>query len=884
MAQAGGTGESLVRRFGRRFTAMLSVTGLLVAIAVAGAVAVGGSHAKAAAPSAAIAPAAGRVGGALAAGQVGGALAATIAPDTALEYDGDGVATIELADVGSTPVIVGRIRADILVPAPARVTAVRGASGWRCTVRPPGRMDCSHTGAVLSSRGVAPIALDVGAVGSRGRPSFGRARLRVRATWMQANPGGQPLQRSSAATLAVTERAPLTVTARSAAPTVAEPIKGLTTTPAILQGSVGGRTPEPVRFQWRQVCDSGPCPRVRWTSATQGVLMDGQQPAVGFDPPSVDASTQLRFALTASDPRGAVTAVTSVRVQPDQIEQISPRLAGLAFTSAALRSNQRPVTAVPLTRADRAIVTVNGPGVTQTRVDGVVVLTARVQDQHVSRAAWSVAVGPGSMLAGARRSGATIRFRAPAVAGTYAVRMTATTAAGSFTRDQLVEVNPTVPAKAATASVDPGRQRAFCAVLAEARTHGRISISLPSGGKFTADTNRPAGNGSECSGTETIDVRSGTTTLGSFELTEVHGSITRDRGLVIASGTLMTPGFWAAPPESAADTSVHTIHGALDAEAAQAGAGVAIPFSVPTTGDITVGLDIPLTDAGFSDLSGQITLNQAALSKFPLSSSLPDANQPAGWRMTNISLAVVPEARRFELVANAKGPQSTDGELSFYGLLTFDGQLSLSVLASNLAVFDSSGKQRASVTAQGTVTMLPGRRIDSAGKVGSSVFPVIDAEVSAAFNDYRPAENVTLSGHISWSSNGPFEIDATLVTAMKNSPMRFTVTGSFTDANNWKLYAELNTGENGLELGTPPLLKLKLLTGTLTRHGGEVQISLKGEATDIKAIEGVHVSSASVEFTTSCQFRGETSAVSGRVCLLVELHSELTLPGNRRSR
>ena len=48
-------------------------------------------------------------------------------------------------------------------------------------------------------------------------------------------------------------------------------------------------------------------------------------------------------------------------------------------------------------------------------------------------------------------------------------------------------------------------------------------------------------------------------------------------------------------------------------------------------------------------------------------------------------------ARRFELVANAKGPQSADGELSFYGLLTFDGQLSLSVLASNLAVFDSSG-------------------------------------------------------------------------------------------------------------------------------------------------------------------------------------------------
>ncbi len=848
----------------------LSLMGLLLASTAAVAALSGGSHAKAAAPNASIAPAA---------GQVGGVLAATIAPDTALEYDGDGVATVALADISSTDVTVGRIRADILVSAPARVTAVRGASGWRCTVRSPGSVGCSHTGVVVSSRGVAPITLEVRAVGSRGRPSFGRARLRVRATWIQADPGGQLLERGSAATLAVTERAPLTVTARSAVPTVTEPINGLPTTPMILQGSVGGRTPEPVRFQWRQVCDSGSCPRVRWTSATQGVLVDGQQPAVGFDPPSVNASTVLRFALTASDPRGAVTAVTSVRAQPDQIEQISPRLAGLAFTSAALRSNQRPVTAVPLTKADQAVVTVNGPGVTQTRVDSVVVLTARVQDQHISRAGWSVAVGPRSMLAGARRSGATIRFRAPAVPGTYAVRMTATTAAGSFTRDQLVEVNPNVPAKAAAASVDTGRQRAFCAVLAEARTHGRISISLPSGAKFTADTNRPAGNGTECSGTETIDVRSGTTTLGSFELTQVHGSITRDRGLVIAGGTLMTPGFWAAPPQSAADTSVHAIHSALDAEAGQAGAGLAIPFSVPRMGDITVGLDIPLTDTGFSDLSGQITLNQSALSKFPLSSSLPEANQPAGWRMTNISLAVVPEARRFELIANAKGPQSTDGELSFYGLLTFDGQLSLSVVASNLAVFDSSGGQRASVTAQGTVTMLPGRRIDSAGKVGSSVFPVIDVEVSAAINDYRPAQNVTLSGQISWSSNGPFEIAGTLLTAMKNSPMRFTVTGSFTDANNWKLYAELQTGDNGLELGTPPLLKLKLLTGTLSRHGGEVQISLKGEATDIKAIEGVHVSSAAVEFTTSCQFSGETSAISGRVCLLVELHSELTLPG-----
>jgi hypothetical protein len=156
---------------------------------------------------------------------------------------------------------------------------------------------------------------------------------------------------------------------------------------------------------------------------------------------------------------------------------------------------------------------------------------------------------------------------------------------------------------------------------------------------------------------------------------------------------------------------------------------------------------------------------------------------------------------------------------------------------------------------------------------------VIEVEVSAQFSNYRPADNVSLSGRVSWSSNGPLEMEGTLDWTVKGNPIRFTVTGSFSDADNWTLYSRFDGGEQGLAIGNPTLLKLKLLEGTLSRHGGKLKISVKGEATDISLSGLGSVHSAEVEFTTDCKFQRETTGTAEGVCLQVKLKSELTLPG-----
>jgi hypothetical protein len=871
----GGAGNRPSRLVLRLSAAAAALAALLIALTVA--VAAGPSHIQRVA-----APRPVPVGPA---GTTTGVLAATIVPDPALLHDGDGVATVALADVSSTDVPVRRLRTTIRVSAPARAAAVRSASGWHCTVYPDGTIECRPTPAVVRSSAVVPIKLFIRATGTRGHPLYGRANLVVRGAWTQPGPDGRALGRSSTASLAVDERPPLTVTASSVERTAIDPVKGVPTTPTILQSSVGRRTPEPISFEWRQLCGSGACPRVNWTTPTSGLLLGGQQPEASFTAPHVDRALVLRFELTASDPRGPVSAVASVRVEPDQIERINPRLRSVALAGGVLRSSQRANTALALTKADQATVDVGAPGAYQTRVGGLVLLDARVGGQRVSRASWKVAVGPTSMLAGAVRSGPAIRFRAPSVPGTYAVRMTAATAAGSFTRDELIEVDPAVAAsadvggavaaRADVASAGTGRERAFCAVLAAAREHGRISISLPSGGTFTAETSKPAGAG--CSGSETIAFHGGSTTLGSFELTAVRGEITRDRGLVISGGTVLAPSFWGAKPESAADTNVHVVHGTLASQAAHPGGGLAIGFEVPRTAGISVGIGIPLTDGGFGDLVGAVTVDQSALDKLPLASSLP-----GGWKMSSISLSVAPDARRFELDANAKGPASTGGELSFYGVLTFDGQVSVSVVGSNLAVFQSGAGQQATLKAEGTLTLLPGRHFDPANpNATGSYFPVIDVSVSAAIDNYRPAQNLTLSGQVSWSSSGPLEIEGTLVTDVKGNDIRATVSGSFEDASNWRLFASLETAPAGLSIGNPELLKLKLLEGELTRRSGQLSVRLKGEASDIRVIAGLDVKSAKVEFTTDCQFRGEQTAPTpgSRLCLLIDSTLDLTVPG-----
>src|SRR5205823_5547676 len=120
------------------------------------------------------------------------------------------------------------------------------------------------------------------------------------------------------------------------------------------------------------------------------------------------------------------TAQAAVRVQPDQIARFNPALRSVRLAGATLRANQRPVTGLRLRKADQAIVTVGKAGAYRARVGGLVVLQARVAGQRLSRVGWRVSLGPRSMLARARRTKTAIRFRAPAVPGTYAVRMTAT--------------------------------------------------------------------------------------------------------------------------------------------------------------------------------------------------------------------------------------------------------------------------------------------------------------------------------------------------------------------------------------------------------------------------------------------------------------------------
>jgi len=811
-------------------------------------------------------------------------LAAAISRDPSLAHDGDGIATVELADVSSSNVAVRQVKAAILAPAPAGVKAIRAAPGWSCAISNAGHLvSCTLPVGVTTASSLSPINLAVAAVGTRGKPSFGRANLQVQASWVQPGFNGRPLPRSSAASLVVDERAPLVVRARAVDGTVTDPVSGFPTATEVLEGVVGRRTDEPITFGWRQLCGRG-CARVRWATATHGVLVDGEQPTAGFSPPHVDKPQLLRFALTASDPRGAVSAVATVRVLPEQIERLNPRLSAAGLAGARLRSSQPAITRLASGDSDQAVVTMAPSGIYRATVDGVVRLEARVGGQHVTHVSWRTSFGPPGMLAGAVRAGTQIEFRAPAVPGTYAVRMAARTPAGGFSHEELLEVNPGRPAVAADtttwAAMATGRDHAFCAVVDAARLGGAVSIPLRSGGSFTAQTNRPV---TDCAHTEQIVFTGGRTKLGSFELEGLRGTITRGRGVNIVAGIAVAPEFWKAQAESAADARVRTVHGPLLAQAAQAGLGPAIPFEVPETTApgpgpssecVTgVGLGIPLTDGGFGDFSGQLTIGRSGLSDFPLGGSLP-----GGWKMDCISLSVAPDAGRFELNADASGPSATGGKFSLFGVLTFDGQVSVSVIGSNLAVLDSGDGEQATLTAQGTLTVLPALHFGTT----SGYFPVIDVSVSAAINNYRPAQNMTLSGQVSWSLNGPFELAGTLVTDVKGTKISTRVIGSYSDANNWRLFAELSTGPEGLPIGNPTLLKLTLLQGELENRGGKLSISLKGEAADIHGIEGVKATSATVEFTTACQFHGElTQAPDGtRVCLLIDSAFEITLPGS----
>ena len=123
----GASKEGRRRGWVRLFAVTLGLLTLASAFIAAGAIGSGGSGA----PSAATLQAASgqAAAGPAAPGQDIGVLAATIAPDAALLHDGDGVATVSLADVTSTDLPVRGVRATLRCPLRHEWRALAGRRG-----------------------------------------------------------------------------------------------------------------------------------------------------------------------------------------------------------------------------------------------------------------------------------------------------------------------------------------------------------------------------------------------------------------------------------------------------------------------------------------------------------------------------------------------------------------------------------------------------------------------------------------------------------------------------------------------------------------------------------------------------------------------------------
>ena len=160
---------------------------------------------------------------------------------------------------------------------------------------------------------------------------------------------------------------------------------------------------------------------------------------------------------------------------------------------------------------------------------------------------------------------------------------------------------------------------------------------------------------------------------------------------------------------------------------------------------------------------------------------------------------------------------------------------------------------------------------------------MVDVSLTGRIDNYRPADNVTLSGQVSWSSNGALDLEGTLATAVKGTKITATVIGSYKDASNWRVFASFEPGPDGLPIGSGPLLKLKTVEGELSRTAGRLDVSLKGEAADIHLAAGVNVKAAKVEFTTACNFPGEQAAGAPGTfaCLLIDSTFELKVLGDK---
>ena len=349
--------------------------------------------------------------------------------------------------------------------------------------------------------------------------------------------------------------------------------------------------------------------------------------------------------------------------------------------------------------------------------------------------------------------------------------------------------------------------------------------------------------------------------MGDFRLADLGGAVTRSGGLKVLTGMLQAPDFWSV------------------------GAGrPSLAFQLPDqiVGGVRVGVGARLAaDGTWGNLAGELVLNQEALGKLPIVGALP-----AGWKMESVRLAVDPSAGRFELSAQARGPSSTsqDATLAFDGSLSFDGSARISVLAANLAVLQSPYGQT-TVSAQGRLDLLPGRKFDPARQGRGSFFPVVNVAVSASIRNYRPAPGLSLDGEVSWSTSGPLQIAGTLVASVKGEDLTAAVAGSYRNASDWSLEAALRS-QTGVRVGG--LFKLVTLEGSVTRAKDAIAIKLVGEVRDAGGIGGVVLREARATLTNSgCDFEGplqtarlaDTATGAKPVCLVVNGKVDLRIPG-----
>ena len=239
--------------------------------------------------------------------------------------------------------------------------------------------------------------------GTSAAGSFGRGALAATASWSERV--GTRLKRMRAADrLTVRARRPLAVSAGAPDRDVGDRVSGSEPVPVVLSGLVSRLTQAPARYSWRQLCpEPAPaCVRVRFDGRRAGHVTSPNI-ATSFVVPQVARAQTLTFELAVSDARGRAADTVGVRVVPEEVARVAPRLDTTEIADRLLAPERdRSGDPVPLDSGDRAQVNVGQPGPTTVRAGAPVRLQADVGGASERRVRWAVVRGPGDLLAGAR--------------------------------------------------------------------------------------------------------------------------------------------------------------------------------------------------------------------------------------------------------------------------------------------------------------------------------------------------------------------------------------------------------------------------------------------------------------------------------------------------